>query len=210
MDQDYFDDVVGMHLSRLSAIANDIDYTFDNEHTSAQKVRKEKQLDQRSKEIKELMRLSILAQEFDLSIPKNLSYFLINHLNAQLYRTQHMELVDTASKHDDSNDSHTKERLYLQAMACIITGHIEAKQAVERPGRKKTQGDLDSFLSGEGSIKYALNAEDYGYLVGINKKKLTVSDAKLFFTLHFHQSPSNISKLFTRHNLSMLLRGYSQ
>jgi len=157
------------------------------------------------------MRLAVLAQEADLSIPKNLSYFCISQLNAQLYRTHDASLIDIASKHDDSNDSYTEDKKYFEIIVRIIHGHSKGTTALEEAGViRNIDGNMDSFLSGGGAKKYALSPEDYGYLISINKKKLTVSDAKLFFELHFHRSPSNISKLFTKYRLSTSIRGYSR
>ena len=206
MNQEQLDDEVVRQFTILTQlIEHQGDALSDSFwHVSRQKLLDSQHKDHISRLYKSLLQLGLEAKKCHLKLPDMLTYFLVEQLELLILDEKEATLIKQTMRHDTELDSISEGRKYINIVMQIVFGHMKAqmKEVLE------VNGSLDAFLSGNGMARYRLEPVDYGYLLGLKKKKLTVSDAKIFYELYLNQSSSNVGKLFTKYNLADAIKGY--
>ncbi len=108
-----------------------------------------------------------------------------------------------AKKHVLEQDATREHHRYVFYINEILRG-FERGVAEGVAGNKKYQNELRDFISGY--LQGTFPAYRYGYLLASKAKKVSVSDAKLYFERHFFKSSSQIGKLFTKHRLNQVIK----
>ncbi|MGF1743826.1 hypothetical protein [Vibrio minamisatsumaniensis] len=206
MNQEQLDDEVVRQFTILTQLIEHQGDALSDDfwHVSRQKLLDSQHKDHISRLYKSLLQLGLDAKKCHLKLPDTLAYFLIEQLEVLIVGEEEATLLKQVMKHDTEQDSISESRKYTDIIMQIIWGHMKAQMGETL----EVEGSLDAFLSGNGMAKYRIEPVDYGYLLGLKKKKLTVSDAKIFYELYLNQSSSNVGKLFTKYNLSGAIKGY--
>lgn len=176
-------------------------------HPEQAKLRSSMLSDTTSTTIKELVRIGRQARKKNIPLPLELSYWLLDYVAASLYELPEPKAMVDAKKHDLEHDSIREHHGYLFTVNEILRGF--EKGVVEGVSeRVELQKELREFIDGYGKNK--LSDFRYGYLLAGQSKKVSVSDAKIYFERAFFKSPSHISKLFTKHRLNDVIKRHNQ